>query len=63
MSIIKINKDKVNVSEKNIIKELRKNAYSEEADSIFFKWQAGECEKEDWLEKRKEIKERYPYNE
>lgn len=33
--------------------------YSLEADPLFFKWQAGEATKEEWLSKREEIKERF----
>lgn len=38
----------------------RRKAYLEEADYLFFKWQAGESSKEDWLNKRIEIKARFP---
>lgn len=39
----------------------RQAAYSSEADPLFFKWQAGEGTEADWLAKRQEIRERYPY--
>ena len=32
----------------------------EEADPLFFKWQAGEGTEQDWRAKRQEIKARYP---
>ena len=40
---------------------LRQSAYTSEADPLFFKWQAGEATEEDWLAKRQEIRDRYPY--
>ena len=39
----------------------RHAAYTEEADPLFFKWQAGEGTEADWLAKRQEIRDRYPY--
>ena len=39
----------------------RASAYSQEADPLFFKYQAGEVTKEEWLAKREEIRQRYPY--
>jgi len=36
-------------------------AYSAEADPLFFYWQAGEGTEQAWLEKRAEIRDRYPY--
>lgn len=40
---------------------LRHAAYTEEADPLYFKWQAGEGTEADWLAKRQEIRDRYPY--
>lgn len=40
-------------------KELRKTAYINEADPLFFKAQRGECTQQDWLDKIAEIKARY----
>lgn len=40
---------------------LRKDAYTAEADPLFFKWQAGEATESEWLAKRQEIRDRYPY--
>jgi hypothetical protein len=34
-------------------------AYQAESDPLFFKWQAGEITREEWLAKRNQIKERY----
>jgi hypothetical protein len=39
----------------------RQIAYTQEADPLFFKWQAGESTEEEWLAKRQEIRDRYPY--
>jgi len=39
----------------------RASAYTAEADPLFFKYQAGEVTKEEWLAKREEIRQRYPY--
>jgi hypothetical protein len=39
----------------------RAEAYKEEADPLFFKYQRGEATKSEWLNKIKEIRDRYPY--
>ena len=39
--------------------QLRKEAYREESDPLFFKAQRGEIEMQVWLEKVAEIKQRY----
>jgi hypothetical protein len=39
----------------------RHAAYTAEADPLFFKWQASEGTEADWLAKRQEIRDRYPY--
>ena len=36
-------------------------AYKAEADPLFFYWQAGEGTEQAWLEKRAEIRARFPY--
>lgn len=41
----------------------RQVAYTQEADPLFFKWQAGEGAEQEWLAKREEIRARYPYPE
>jgi hypothetical protein len=43
--------------------ESRAAAYSSEADPLFFYWQAGEGSEAAWLEKRAEIRDRFPYVE
>ena len=40
---------------------LRHAAYTAEADPLFFKWQASEGTEAEWLAKREEIRNRYPY--
>ena len=42
-------------------KAIRAAAYTAEADPLFFKWQAGKITDQEWLAKRDEIRERYPY--
>lgn len=39
----------------------RAAAYTQESDPLFFKWQAGEGNEQEWLAKREEIRLRYPY--
>jgi hypothetical protein len=46
-------------NEKN--KRLRLQAYREESDPLFFKYQRGEVEKQEWLDKVQEIKERFSF--
>lgn len=46
---------------KKVIQESRATAYVKETDPLFFKYQAGEVTKEEWLVKREEIRQRYPY--
>jgi hypothetical protein len=48
------------IEEINAINESnRKQAYIEESDPLFFKWQRGEIEKQEWLDKVAEIKARW----
>jgi hypothetical protein len=42
------------------IKNLRKRAYQEESDPLFFEYQRGDIEKSEWIAKVQEIKERFP---
>ena len=42
------------------VSKLRLEAYRNESDPLFFMYQRGECSKEDWLNKVKERKKRYP---
>ena len=41
----------------------RRNAYTQEADPLFFSYQRGEATEQDWLSVVQSIKERYPYPE
>lgn len=38
----------------------RAAAYRDEADPLFFKWQRGEVDRDEWLAKVEEIKARFP---
>lgn len=40
-------------------KQLRADAYRNESDPLFFKWQRGEIDKQVWLDKVAEIKTKY----
>jgi hypothetical protein len=42
-------------------KAKRQAAYQLDADPLFFKWQAGGPTEAEWLAKRQEIRDRYPY--
>lgn len=44
-----------------IQKQNRSIAFQQEADSLFFKWQANEATEEEWQLKRQEIRNRFPY--
>lgn len=47
-------------AEKEAIREAQiQAAFTTESDPLFFKWQAGEIEKKVWLDKRREIKDRF----
>lgn len=54
-SVIKKTADVINAT----AEELRADAYRNESDPIFFKWQRGEATEQDWLDKVAEIKARY----
>lgn len=42
------------------VQEKRRVAYVVESDPLFFSWQAGETSEQDWVDKREEIKLRFP---
>ena len=42
-------------------RERRQSAFQSEADPLFFKWRAGEGTEAEWLAKREEIRNRFPY--
>ena len=44
------------------MERLRQEAYRNESDPLFFKYQRGDATKEEWLDKIEEIKQRYPYS-
>jgi hypothetical protein len=60
MSLIKIDKDKLESKRIEGVENARRNAYTAESDPLFFKYQRGEIEKEVWVNKVDEIKSRYP---
>jgi hypothetical protein len=43
-----------------VAEQNRANAYRNESDPLFFKWQRGEALQQEWLDKVAEIKLRYP---
>jgi hypothetical protein len=45
------------------IETQRRNAYTQEADPLFFSYQRGEATEQDWLDAVESIKARYPYPE
>ena len=47
-------------SELQQVETNRRNAYRNEADPLFLKWQRGEATEQEWLDKIAEIKERFP---
>ena len=49
------NKEKLQQVENN-----RRNAYRNEADPLYLKWQRGESTEQEWLDKIEEIKDRFP---
>ena len=42
------------------VEQARSEAYIAEADPLFFRYQRGEIEKQVWLDKVQEIKDRFP---
>lgn len=45
------------------VRKARQNAYQQTADPLFFKFQAGEATKEEWLTAREEVVASHPYPE
>ena len=43
----------------NLEEGFKKEAYREESDPLFFKWQRGEATQQEWLDKVAEIKQRW----
>ena len=57
------NKDLSQINKKrelDRIRTQRQNAYRNESDPLFLKWQRGEATEQNWLDKIEEIKERFP---
>ena len=46
-----------------LIEQQRAMAYQKQADPLYFQWKAGETIEDEWLNKRQEIRDRYPYIE
>lgn len=55
--IPEIEAEKQEIQQKNQ-DNIRRKIYQEESDPLFFKWQRGECDKDDWMKKVTEIKNR-----
>jgi hypothetical protein len=60
MSLIKVDPTKLAAKKAAEAQANRKSAYEQEADPLFFKWQAGEATEAEWKAKRDEIKARFP---
>ena len=45
------------------IETQRRNAYTQEADPLFFSYQRGEATEQDWLDSVESIRTRFPYPE
>jgi hypothetical protein len=60
MSLINIDQTKLAAKKAAEAEANRKSAYEQEADPLFFKWQAGEATEAEWKAKRDEIKARFP---
>jgi len=43
------------------IETQRRNAYTQEADPLFFSYQRGEATEQEWLDAIQDIKDRFPY--
>jgi hypothetical protein len=59
--VAEINAAKVAKPTADQVRLTRAGAFAAEADPLFFKYQAGEVTKEEWIAKREEIRARYPY--
>ena len=60
--MITINEEKRIELKNNEARKMREYSYSTESDALFMKWQRGEIEKQVWLDKVEEIRNRYPYD-
>lgn len=59
--MIDIDKVKLKEFKNNEAKKMREYSYKTESDALFMKWQRGEIEKQVWLDKVEEIRNRFPY--
>lgn len=57
--VIEYEKNAVAAKIENAEKQ-RAEAYRNESDPLFFKWQRGEATEQEWLDKVNEIKQRFP---
>ena len=48
---------------KRQMSEMRAQAYRDESDPLFFKYQAGEATEQEWQQARQDVRDRYPYPE
>jgi hypothetical protein len=60
MSLFNIDQVKLDKIKEEKIMQLRNNAYTTEADPLFFKAQRGEATLQEWRDKILEIKNRFP---
>lgn len=49
--------------QRKAVEDIRRASYAQTADPLFFKYQAGEATKEEWLAARKAVEEAHPYPE
>jgi hypothetical protein len=63
MSLVKVDAAKVAEKHRAEAQAKRAAAYRDEADPLFFMWQAGEVAEAEWMDKRAEIRARFPYPE
>lgn len=59
--MITINEEKRKQFKNNEARKMREYSYQTESDALFMKWQRGEIDKQVWLDKVQEIRNRYPY--
>jgi hypothetical protein len=50
-------------AERDVVRAARQRAFEQFADPLFFKFQAGEATKQEWLDARAVVVEQYPYPE
>ena len=55
-----ITEEEVKKGQEYFYEKLRREAYRNEADPLYLKWQRGEATEQEWLDKIEEIKARFP---